>query len=235
MPDALIDLQNVRCERQDFALSIPSWQVSPGQVVGVVGPNGAGKTTLLRLLPGLDVPSSGQVRVLGHDPQANPVAVRQGLGFMSDDMPLFRLRVGPLFRTLSGYWPTWDKGLVDDLVRRLGLDLGRGVWELSKGEGTRVRLVCALAFQPKVVVLDEPATGLDVGGRRALLETVLDVVRDPQRSVIISSHQLTDLERLADSLLVLDRGQVVQQGPTDTLVGQGRSLEEALTAWGAAG
>jgi ABC-type multidrug transport system ATPase subunit len=86
-----------------------------------------------------------------------------------------------------------------------------------------------------VVLLDEPASGLDLAGRHALLKLVLDVVRDPERSVIISSHMLADVERIADRLLVLDRGRVVKEGPTDSLVGDQRTLEEALVEWGAAG
>jgi len=93
-----------------------------------------------------------------------------------------------------------------------------------------------MAFRPQLLVLDEPAAGLDLGGRLRLLETVLKVAGDPQRSVIISSHQLSDVERIADRLLVLNQGEVVQEGPTDKLLeSRGQTLEEALVAWGAAG
>jgi ABC-2 type transport system ATP-binding protein len=89
-------------------------------------------------------------------------------------------------------------------VDRFGIDPRRRVNALSRGEGTRIRLVTAMAFRPRLLVLDEPAAGLDLSGRRRLIETVLDVVRDPERSVIISSHVLQDVERVADSLLVLN-------------------------------
>jgi ABC-2 type transport system ATP-binding protein len=232
--EALIVLEDVRARRGGFALSVPSWRVPAGAVVGVVGPNGAGKTTLLELLPGLSPRDGGRILVDGHDPARDPAAVRTALGFMSDEMPLFDLRVDRLLRTLSGYYAAWDEALVAELMRRFELDPRRHVRRLSKGEGTRLRLVCAMAFQPRVLVLDEPATGLDVSGRRALLQVVLDVVRDPARSVVISSHQLGDVERIADRLLVLSAGQVVREGPTDDLVGEGRTLEEALLSWGAA-
>jgi len=163
------------------------------------------------------------------------VDVRSKLGFMSDDMPLFDMRIGPLLRQLSGYYPSWDPALVQGLLERFGLDVRDKVTALSRGQGTRLRLITALAFQPRVLLLDEPAAGLDLGGRRALLSSVLEVVRDPRRSVVISSHLLADVERIADRLLVLDRGRVVQEGPTDTLVGDDRTLEEALVQWGAAG
>ncbi len=92
-----------------------------------------------------------------------------------------------------------------------------------------------MAFRPRVLLLDEPAAGLDLAGRRTLLDSVLEVVRDPERSVVISSHLLADVERISDRLLVLDRGRVVREGSTDDLVGEDRTLEEALLEWGAAG
>ncbi len=227
----LIILEGVSVRRDTFSLEIPEWRVPAGCVVGVVGPNGAGKTTLLKLLPGLNRADAGRLEVLGLDPWREGAAVRAELGFMSDDLPLFELRADRLLHMLSGYYPTWDAELVDELVERFGLDLSRHVGKLSKGEGTRLRLICAMAFRPRLLVLDEPATGLDISGRRILLETVLDVVRDPGRSVLISSHQLGDVERIVDRLLVLNHGRIIRWGRTDDLVGSGRTLEEALLSW----
>ncbi len=231
MREPLVELTGVVARRGDFELQVPAWRVEPGTVVGVVGPNGAGKTTLLQLLPGLDRAQAGQVRVLGRDPIQDPVEVRSQLGFMTDDLPLFDLRIGALCRTLSGYYPTWDADLVEQLLQRFDLQPGARVRSLSRGQGTRLRLLVAMAFRPRVLVLDEPATGLDVLGRRRLLQSVLEVVQDSERAVVVSSHLLTDLERVADRLLVLDRGRVVADGPTPELVGEDRTLEEALLAW----
>jgi len=203
-------------------------------VIGVVGPNGAGKTTLLESLAGLRPVTRGRLSVFGLDPWKQPVQVRSALGFMSDDMPLFPMRVGALLHLASGYYASWSPELVERLLVRLNVDPSRRVHELSRGEGTRVRLLLALAFQPRLLVLDEPATGLDLSGRRALLESVLDVVRDPERTVIVSSHQLSDVERIADRLLVLNQGRVVREAVTSELVREDQTLEEALVLWGAA-
>jgi len=230
----LIRVGALRVRRGAFTLEVPQWELTPGTVIGLVGPNGAGKTTFLEVLAGLR-PASGDVRVFGRDPWKDPVAVRSALGFMSDDMPLFAMRVGALLRMISGYYATWDRDLVEELLERFKLDPALKVEKLSRGQGTRIRLITAMAFRPRVLLLDEPAAGLDLGGRRALLESVLDVVKDPARSVIVSSHMLQDVERISDRLLVLDAGRVVTEGPTDELVGEGRTLEEALVAWGAAG
>ncbi|MHC4944763.1 MAG: ABC transporter ATP-binding protein [Planctomycetota bacterium] len=233
-PD-LIEVNELRVKRNSFLLNIPEWRVAPGQVIGLVGPNGAGKTTFLEALAGLRAANSGRVRVFGHNPWTSPVEVRTSLGFMSDDMPLFALRIGKLLRLISGYYETWDKDLVEELLEKFKLDPRQKVFKLSKGQGTRIRLITAMAFRPKVLLLDEPASGLDLAGRHSLLESVLDVVRDPTRSVIVSSHMLQDVERISDRLLVLNKGDVVKEGPTTELVGDERTLEEALVAWGAAG
>ncbi len=231
----LIDVNGLKVKRGAFTLEIPKWRVAPGQVTGLVGPNGAGKTTLLETVAGLRAAGSGAVRVFGNNPWTSPVAVRSALGFMSDDMPLFAMSIHAMLRMISGYYRTWDRDLVEMLLDRFKLDPGQKVHKLSKGQGTRIRLITAMAFRPRVLLLDEPASGLDLAGRRSLLESVLEVVRDPARSVVISSHMLQDVERIADRLLVLDEGRVVREGPTDELVGEARTLEEALLAWGVAG
>jgi len=230
----LVEVSDLVVRRNSFRLEVPSWKVEPGTVIGVVGPNGAGKTTLLESVAGLRNVNRGRIRVFGLDPWADPVRVRSSLGFMSDDMPLFLMKVGQLLRMLSGYYDTWDRDLVEDLLDRFKLDPRKKLHQLSRGQGTRLRLVTAMAFRPRLLLLDEPAAGLDLAGRRTLLDSVLDIVRDQDRSVIISSHLLLDVERIADRLLVLNHGKILKEGPTDDLVGEERTLEEALTAWGAA-
>lgn len=230
----LISVNNLTVRRDHFSLEIPSWTLEPGKVIGLVGPNGAGKTTLLECLAGLRKPNAGVIKVFGHEPWTTP-SIRASLGFMSDDMPVFDMRIGPLLRTLSGYYETWDAELVDELLERFKLDPGKKASQLSKGQGTRLRLITAMAFRPRVLLLDEPASGLDLAGRHTLLKSVLDVVYDPSRSVVISSHMLRDVERIADRLLVLNEGRIVKDGETEALVGDQRTLEEAIIDWGAAG
>ncbi len=230
----LIEVRDLVVERRGFRLEVPTWTVPAGAVVGVVGPNGAGKTTLLEVLAGLRQPRSGSVRAMGADPVTQEELVRARVGLMRDESVLFEHRIDRLLRLLSGYYPSWDDALVRELVRRFDIDVGKRPSKLSKGQGTRLRLLLAMAFQPGVLLLDEPATGLDLSGRRALLQEVLDVVRRGDRSVIVSSHRLEDLERIADRFLVIHEGRVVREGPADELVGDERTLEEALIAWGAA-
>lgn len=229
-----VSIEKLIVRRGSFTLDIPQWAVEAGQVVGVVGPNGAGKSTLLESLAGLRPISGGRLSVFGHVPWRHPVAVRSHLGFMSDEMPLFPMRIDRLLRMVSGYYPGWNAKLVVSLLNRFDLDPTHEVHHLSRGQGTRIRLILAMAFEPRLLVLDEPAAGLDLSGRRALLESVLEVARDPERAVLVSSHQLADVERIADRLLVLSEGQVVGQGPISDLVKDDQTLEEVLVTWGAA-
>ena len=234
MTNALIQLNDVRCTRGDFELHIPQWSVEPGQVVGIVGPNGVGKTTLLRLLAGIDPTQSGSISVLGMNPVSDYIAVRSRCAFMSDDQPVFKMRISKLLRFMSGYYPSWNAEHVDELIERFELDPKAYSHALSRGQGTRLRLLIAMAFQPDLLILDEPGTGLDLAGRRELLKSVVDIAGSGQRSVIISSHQLGDVERICDRLLVLNKGQVLREGTAEELIQDGQTLEDAMFAWGAA-
>ncbi len=233
----LVEVKHLRIERDSFTLSVPDWTVQPGQIVGVVGPNGAGKTTLLQQLAGIKAPmakdSSGHVSVFGVSPFEHTAHVRSGLGYMRDDLPLFLMSINKLLRLVSGYYRSWDKNFALELMERFELDGKANTISLSKGEGTRLRLVLAMAFRPKVLVLDEPGTGLDLAGRRKLIREVLDIGGDSGRAVIISSHQIDDLERMVDHVLALSKGQVVANGAIEEIVGDDQTLEEAMIRWGA--
>lgn len=231
----LVELEGVRCRRGSFVLDIPSWRLEEGCVLGLVGPNAAGKSTLLELLAGVLRADEGRVSVFGKAPWHEVAAVRSQLGIMNDHYPVPRMKVGALLKMVSGYYEGWDESLVKSLLERFSLDPALRTHALSKGQKTRLRLILAMAFRPKLLLLDEPASGLDLAGRRVLLQAVLEYVKEPQRSVVISTHLLSEVERIADTLLVLNEGRVVKEGSTDELVGDERTLEEALLVWDAAG
>ena len=236
MNTPLIEIQDLRMQRGDFTLSIDDWQLPAGEIVGLIGPNGAGKTTLLHMLHGLYPPTEGEIRVLGLEPWTHPVEVRSQVGFASVDVELFKMAVGPLIDYIAGFYPgRWNREVAEQLVEVLSVEPGWTLGELSKGQELSVRLVVALAFEPTIMLLDEPTAGLDLGHRQRLFDFLLRAVAGGERSVLISSHSLADVERISDRLLVLDQGSVREAGPIDSLIGDERTLEEAMTAWGVAG
>lgn len=223
-----LEIDRLRLTRGAFTLDVPRLSLEPGTVVGLVGRNGAGKSTLLQVAAGLLPPTSGTVRTFGLDPWKDPVNARRRVGWMADDTPIWAMRIGQLLTTLSGFYPSWDAALARTLLERFELDPDRSVVKLSKGESTRVRLVMTLAFRPELVLLDEPATGLDVPSRRALLDVVLGVVQNGARTVVISSHQVDDVERVADRVLLIEGGKVVADGSAAEVAGAAPNLTERL-------
>lgn len=234
-PDELISIAELRVVRGSFELTIPHWQVARGKIIGVVGPNGAGKTTLLQTIAGLQPKAAGQITVFGNDPWLKPDLVRSSLGYMSDDIPLFDLTIFQLMQVLSGYYKTWDAKLVKKLMKFFKLDPAKRISELSRGQGTKVRLITAMAFRPQLLMLDEPGSGLDLESRRIFLKSVPDAVRTSRTSVIISSHHLRDVAQVADRLLVLEQGRIVHEGPAKELIQANQTIEDALMQWGLAG
>lgn len=233
--DELISIKKLRVIRGSFELVIPQWHVTRGKIIGVVGPNGAGKTTLLQTIAGLQPRASGQIKVFGHDPWLAPDIVRSYLGYMSDDIPLFDLTIYQLMQVLSGYYKTWDAKLVDKLMKYFKLDQNKRISELTRGQGTKIRLISAMAFRPRILLLDEPGAGLDLSSRKIFLKTVPEAVRSHRTSVIISSHHLQDVAKVADRLLVLEHGNIIHEGPADELIRANQTIEEALVEWGLAG
>lgn len=231
MSEILVQFDGVVAKFPTFHLQVPAWEVRSGEVVGVVGPNGAGKSTLLKLIPALLSPARGTVRVFGLDPLTHPVEVRSRLGFFQESAFGGSGKISKVLRLLSGYYPSWDHGYAQELLTRFELDADAEMFTLSKGQRQRMRLVCVMAHRPDLLVLDEPAAGLDLAGRRLLLETVLSYMQREGCATIISSHQLLDIHRLADRLLVLGDGQIVHDGATHEVVPDQETLEEAMVRW----
>ena len=182
--------------------------VSPGEVFGILGPNGAGKTTTLEIVEGLTPADAGRVRVLGLDPQADPMGVKRRIGVQLQSSAYFEfLRLGELLDLFGGFYP---KRLdTDDLLGRVGLTAKRRalVGELSGGQAQRFSIVAALVNDPEVVFLDEPTTGLDPQARRSMWD-VIRSLSDEGRTVILTTHYMEEAETLADRVAVIDHGQI---------------------------
>ncbi len=191
-------------------------EVHAGEILGLVGRNGAGKSTLIKIAMGLLQPHTGEVRVFGMDPLAQPVEVKRRVGYVAEDQALpAHLALEDLMALHAELFPTWDARLADEMARRFDLPRRRRLHALSKGQGRQVALLCALAHRPELLLLDEPASGLDPAARREFLEVSIEQLAGIGSAILFSSHQMGDVERLAQRIAFLHEGRIALECPAD--------------------
>jgi ABC-2 type transport system ATP-binding protein len=196
-----------------------TFSLGEGEVVGLLGRNGAGKTTLINIAMGLLHPHAGTVRVFGISPVADPVAVKKRVGYVSEDQLLPPgMTIPELVAIHRRLFPSWDAVLEKQLLERFGLaGNGKKIGRMSKGEARQVALLCAVCHRPELLILDEPAGGLDPAARREFLETSIQLLNREGSAILFSSHQTEDVERLAGRVVLLDRGRVLVDSGMDEL------------------
>jgi ABC-2 type transport system ATP-binding protein len=200
------------------ALASVSLSLSRGVVYGLVGANGAGKTTLIKHILGLLRAESGSVRVFGHDPVAEPVAVLSRIGYLSEenDLPGW-MRVDELIRYSRAFYPAWDDVYAEELRGVFALDPTAKIKSLSRGQKARAGLLIALAHRPELLVLDEPSSGLDPIVRRDILGAVIRTIADEGRTVLFSSHLLEEVEQVAGHVTMIHQGTIALSAPLDEI------------------
>jgi ABC-2 type transport system ATP-binding protein len=217
-----LEFHGVKKAFRFFALEGLSLELEPGQILGFVGPNGAGKTTTIQLALGLLTPDAGEVRLFGHRmPDAQAVAKRD-VGYVSNEMRLFpNATIGWHLNFVASIYPGWDEGYARTLLKRFNLRAEQTVKGLSSGEQMKAVLLLALARRPKLLVLDEPTANFDPVARHEVLSEFTDVLRDESRSILFSSHNTLDVERISDRIAFIDRGRLIDS----------RDKEEFLERW----
>jgi ABC-2 type transport system ATP-binding protein len=205
---------------KDIRLSLPE-----GQIMGLVGVNGAGKTTLLRILTGIASADAGSVEVLGHAMPQQQVAAKRDIGFASEDMRLYRTRSLRWHMDLiRQVYPGWDEGYAGALLRRFDLRAEQPLQGYSHGQRVKALLLLNLARRPRLLLLDEPTTGLDPVARAEVLDALADVLSDERRSVLFSSHNTHDVEQLADTISFLHDGRLLATEDKETFLDRWRRV-----------
>lgn len=216
----IIELKSVsrRYGSNVLALDNVTLSVPKGCVMGLLGRNGAGKSTMIRIIMAMIHQTSGEVSVFGKDPWQDHEGVKSRIGYMSEDqiLPPY-LTVQDVFGFFGECYRTWDMAAAEQMRKRFGLDVGRKIGRMSKGEKRQVGLICAVAHNPELLVLDEPAGGLDVVARREFLEIVIELLHERGATVFYSSHQLNDVERISDRVALLNNGKLEMEGELDHL------------------
>lgn len=208
------------------AVSELNLTVPTGSVFALLGSNGAGKTTTIKMLVNLLQPTTGEARVLGVDSRKLGERELAQLGYVSENqqLPLW-MTVRQFFDYCRPFYPTWDRELEKTLLARFALPETRKLAHLSRGMLMKAALLSSLAYRPKLLVLDEPFSGLDPLVRDEFIKGVLEVSALGEWTVLVSSHDIDEVERLADHVAVLEVGRLRLSEPTETLQGRFRRVE----------
>lgn len=220
MSDYVIETHRLTRRYGDrFALDGLDLAVPRGQIHAIVGANGAGKSTLFRILLGFLSPSSGEARILGRDCRQLTPDDRARIGFVNEEhtLPGWR-RVADIMAAQRKLYARWNQALFDEVLGHYHVDPGQRVRELSRGERAGFNLALALAQAPELLILDEPTLGLDVVARRAFLESLLYRSSGEDCTVVYCSHQMDEIERVAEQLILLERGKLRAMATPEELV-----------------
>ena len=212
-----------------FTLDQIDLELHEGSIMGFVGANGAGKSTTLRILMGLVHQDEGSVEVLGHVMPKEQADAKMEIGFVSEDMRLYGApTLAWHMNFMRSIYPRWDQAYADMLLKRFDLKAQQKIKGMSHGQRVKSALLLAMARRPKLLVLDEPTTGLDPIARREVLGELMAVLADEERTVFFSSHNTLDVEQISDQIAFIDRGRIVECSDKETFLDRWRRLRLVL-------
>jgi ABC-2 type transport system ATP-binding protein len=210
MNGSAVSLAGVGKDYKHFTLDDVSLELPQGSIMGFIGANGAGKSTTIRILMGLIHQDRGTVRVLDNEMPAGQVAAKREIGYVSDDMRLYpTATIAWHMSFIASIFPSWDASYAAELVKRFDLTPDQRIKGLSHGQRVKAALLLVLARRPRLLVLDEPTTGLDPIARQEVLGALIEVLADERRTVLFSSQNTMDVEQISDRITFIDRGRIV--------------------------
>lgn len=206
-----IQIEGICKQYQHFKLQNVDLSFEQGSVMGLVGPNGAGKSTILRMVMGLVGPDSGTIKVLGHSMPQEQIAAKRNIGFIAEDMRLYESEnIAFHMEFIKSIFDSWDDEYAKRLLRRFDLNQEQMVKGMSHGQRVKTTLLLALARRPKLLVFDEPTTGLDPAVRKEVLDEMMSALEDETRSVLFSSHNTLDVEQISDYITFIYGGRIIE-------------------------
>lgn len=227
MIEQCLEIKNVSKHflNSNFKLNKVSFSLPKGYIMGLVGPNGAGKTTTIRLILNMLEKDDGKISVFGKDNIQSEKEIKQDLGIVFDSsFYVDTWTAQDTEKALSIFYQNWRHDTFCELVERFGLPVNRKINELSRGMQMKLMLACAFSHNAKLLILDEPTSGLDPIIRDEFLEILQDYIKDGERSVLFSTHIITDLERVADFITIINNGEIEYTGSRENLIGRYRLI-----------
>ncbi len=225
MTDLAVHFAGVGKTYRHFALDIIHLELPTGSIMGFIGANGAGKSTTLRILMGLVHQDRGDVRVLGHPMPAGQAAAKREIGFVSEDMRLYKAAtLAWHMGFIRSIYPSWDQAYAESLLKRFDLKAEQKIKGISHGQRVKSALLLVLARRPRLLVLDEPTTGLDPVARSEVLGALMEVLADERRTVLFSSQNTLDVEQISDHITFIDRGRIVDSDDKESFLDRWRRV-----------
>ncbi|MCK8488474.1 ABC transporter ATP-binding protein [Paenibacillus sp. MBLB2552] len=202
-----------------FALSGLSFTVPKGYITGLIGPNGAGKSTVIKAIMGMVLPEEGRITVLGNAVTGKEGSYKQQIGYISDESIYYEyLSMEQMKRIVAPFYDRWDEALFTKYMELFELPKRKKIKDCSKGMKMKFAIAMALAHHPKLLIMDEPTAGLDPVFRRELLDLLAEYILDENNTILFSTHLTTDLDRVADYVTFLNRGELVFSDSKDEVL-----------------
>ena len=229
MNELAVEFDGVGKRYKHFSLENIHLELPTGSIMGFIGANGAGKSTTIRILMGLVHQDEGSVRVLGHTMPAEQAQAKLDIGFVSEDMRLYgAATLAWHMDFMRPIYPRWDQKYAEELARRFDLKPQQKIKGLSHGQRVKAALLLALARRPRLLVLDEPTTGLDPVARVEVLSELMAALADEERTILFSSHNTLDVEQISDQITFIDRGRIIDSDDKEAFLDRWRRLRLLL-------
>jgi ABC-2 type transport system ATP-binding protein len=229
MTGLAVHFEGVSKRYKHFSLDDIKFDLPAGTIMGFIGPNGAGKSTTIRILMGLVHQDRGDVIVLGRRMPQEQAVAKLEIGFVSEDMRLYGAATLEWHMGfIRSIYPSWDQSYAENMLQRFDLKAEQKIKGLSHGQRVKAALLLALARRPKLLVLDEPTTGLDPVARKEVLGELMAVLADQDRTILFSSHNTLDVEQISDQITFIDRGRIIDSGDKEIFLDRWRRLRLVL-------
>lgn len=214
-----IELKNVTKRYDTFTLDHISFNVPKGCIMGFIGQNGAGKTTTIRSMLNITDINEGEIKLLGLDHLKSETEIKKRIAVVFDELPFHDvLTAKDMARIFEGLYPDWDNTVYSQYLERFQLPFKKKIGQFSKGMKMKLQIACALSHNAELLIMDEPTTGLDPVVRDEILHIFMEYMQDGERSILLSSHITSDLEKIADNVALINKGNLLITGYKDEIV-----------------
>lgn len=218
--EPILEVKNLKKEFKDFSLKEISFTLDRGYIMGFIGPNGAGKTTTIKLIMNLLKRDAGQIKIFGYnnDDADKEIEIKNKIGFVFGENIFYEeLTIEEMKGIIAPFYKNWDERVFNDLIRDFSLPRKKKIKELSKGMKIKFSLAVALSHNAELLIMDEPTSGLDPIVRSELLDFLCEFIQDENKSVFISTHITSDLDKIADYITFINDGSIVFSSPKDDI------------------